>query len=98
MEDLNAATLDDVKDWFETYYGPTNAVIAIAGDIDVETAKVKVEEYFGDIPGGPPLSKPKNGSQNVMNKLEKSFRTMFRKQEYIKFGMFQKMELLKLRL
>ena len=59
MEDLNAATLDDVKDWFETYYGPTNALIAIAGDIDVETAKVKVEEYFGDIPGGPPLSKPK---------------------------------------
>ena len=59
MEDLNAATLDDVKEWFETYYGPTNAVIAIAGDIDVETAKVKIEEYFGDIPGGPPLSKPK---------------------------------------
>lgn len=59
MDDLNAATLDDVKDWFETYYGPTNAVIAIAGDIDVETAKVKIEEYFGDIPGGPPLSKPK---------------------------------------
>ena len=59
MEDLNAATLDDVKDWFNTYYGPTNAVIALAGDIDLETAKLKVEEYFGDIPAGPPLSKPK---------------------------------------
>ena len=59
MEDLNAATLEDVKEWFETYYGPTNAVIALAGDIDLETAKSKVEEYFGDIPGGPPLSKPK---------------------------------------
>ena len=59
MEDLNAATLDDVKEWFETYYGPTNAVIALAGDIDLETAKIKVKEYFGDIQGGPPLTKPK---------------------------------------
>ena len=59
MDDLNAATLDDVKEWFETYYGPTNAVLALAGDIDVETAKIKVQEYFGDIPGGPPLTKPK---------------------------------------
>ena len=59
MDDLNAATLDDVKEWFETYYGPTNAVIALAGDIDLETAKRKVEEYFGDIQGGPPLTKPK---------------------------------------
>ena len=59
MEDLNAATLDDVKEWFETYYGPTNAVLALAGDIDLETAKIKVQEYFGDIQGGPPLTKPK---------------------------------------
>ena len=59
MEDLNAATLDDVKEWFETYYGPTNAVIALAGDIDLETAKIKVQEYFGDIQAGPPLTKPK---------------------------------------
>ena len=59
MEDLNAATLDDVKEWFETYYGPTNAVIALAGDIDLETAKIKVQEYFGDIQPGPPLTKPK---------------------------------------
>ena len=59
MDDLNAATLDDVKEWFESYYGPTNAVLALAGDIDVETAKIKVQEYFGDIPGGPPLTKPK---------------------------------------
>ena len=59
MADLNAATLDDVKEWFETYYGPTNAVIALAGDIDLETAKIKVQEYFGDIQAGPPLTKPK---------------------------------------
>ena len=59
MADLNAATLDDVKEWFETYYGPTNAVIALAGDIDLETAKIKAQEYFGDIQPGPPLTKPK---------------------------------------
>jgi zinc protease len=57
MEDLNAATLDDVKTWFETYYGPNNATLVLAGDIDVATAKDKVQRYFGDIPPGPPLTK-----------------------------------------
>jgi zinc protease len=56
MEDLNAASLDDVKEWFRTYYGPSNATIAIAGDIDPETARAKVEKYFGDIPSGPPVA------------------------------------------
>ena len=56
MEDLNAASLDDVKEWFSTYYGAANAVIAIAGDIDAETAKAKVEKFFGDIPAGPPVT------------------------------------------
>ncbi len=57
MEDLDAASLDDVKEWFKTYYGPNNAVLAIAGDIDPATVKTKVEEYFGDIPPGPPIAK-----------------------------------------
>jgi zinc protease len=56
MEDLNAATLEDVRQWFQTYYGPNNATLVLAGDIDVETAKAKVERYFGDIPPGPPLT------------------------------------------
>ena len=58
MEDLEAATVDDVKDWFATYYGPDNAVLAIAGDVDTDIAIAKVEKYFGDIPPGPPLTKP----------------------------------------
>ncbi|MGI0117514.1 M16 family metallopeptidase [Zooshikella sp. RANM57] len=58
MEDLNAASLDDVKTWFKRYYGPSNAVLVLAGDIDVATAKAKVSQYFGDIPAGPPLVKP----------------------------------------
>jgi zinc protease len=56
MEDLNAASLDDVKRWFQTYYGPNNATLVLAGDIDVETARQKVTHYFGDIPPGPPLT------------------------------------------
>ncbi|MCW5978726.1 MAG: insulinase family protein [Bryobacteraceae bacterium] len=55
MEDLNAASLEDVHEWFRTYYGPSNAVIVIAGDIDAETARQKVEKYFGAIPPGPPI-------------------------------------------
>ncbi len=59
MNDLNAATLDDVKDWFRGWYGPNNAVLVLAGDIDVATAKEKVAKYFGDIPAGPTLAQPK---------------------------------------
>ncbi len=58
MADLEAATLEDVKDWFATYYGPDNAVLVIAGDVDTDEAIAKVEKYFGDIPPGPPLTRP----------------------------------------
>ncbi|PYU09123.1 MAG: peptidase M16, partial [Acidobacteria bacterium] len=51
----NAASMDDVKEWFKTYYGPSNVVICLAGDIDFKTAKEKVEKYFGNIPPGPPV-------------------------------------------
>jgi zinc protease len=57
MEDLDAAKLDDVKDWFKTYYGPANAVVVVAGDVEAQTAKQKVEKYFGDIPAGPPVAR-----------------------------------------
>ena len=57
MADLDAAKLDDVKGWFQTYYGPSNAVLVIAGDVDAKTAKEKVERYFGDIPAGPPVAR-----------------------------------------
>ena len=57
MEDLSAASLDDVKGWFASYYGAANAIIVLAGDIDPETARQKVERYFGDIPAGPPVTK-----------------------------------------
>lgn len=57
MEDLNAASIDDVKEWFESYYGPNNAVVAIAGDITPKEAHEKVLKYFGDIPAGPTIER-----------------------------------------
>ncbi len=56
MEDLDSATLDDVKEWFKTYYTPSNAVVVVAGDISVACAREKVRRYFNDIPPGPPVA------------------------------------------
>jgi len=56
MADLDAASMKDVQEWFKTYYGPSNVVLVLAGDIDPRTAKEKVEKYFGDIPSGPPVA------------------------------------------
>ena len=58
MTDLNAASLEDVKNWFRTWYGPNNAVLVLAGDIDLATAKSKVAQYFGDIPASPTMAQP----------------------------------------
>ena len=55
MDDLNAATLDDIRNWYRTYYGPNNAVLSLAGDITPERALALVNKYFGAIPPGPPL-------------------------------------------
>jgi zinc protease len=57
MEDLNAATLEDVHEWFDTYYGPNNAVLVVAGDVDAEHVRDRVEHYFGSIPPGPPVNR-----------------------------------------
>lgn len=59
MNDLNAASLADVKTWFKTWYGPNNAVLVLAGDIDLATAKAKAAKYFGDIPATPSMAQPK---------------------------------------
>jgi zinc protease len=56
MADLDAASMKDVQEWFKTYYGPSNVVLVIAGDIDVKTAREKVAKYYGDIPSGPPVA------------------------------------------
>ncbi len=56
MEDLDSASLDDVREWFKTYYTPSNAVLVIAGDITPREAHEKVQQYFGDIASGPPVA------------------------------------------
>jgi zinc protease len=57
MEDLNAASLEDVGLWFQNYYGPNNATLVLAGDVDIETAKDTVQRHFGHIPPGPPIAR-----------------------------------------
>jgi len=58
--DLSAAALEDVKDFFRTYYTPSNASLCIAGDFKPEEAKKWVEMYFVDIPPGPPVDRITN--------------------------------------
>ena len=64
MEDVSAASLDDIAQFFATYYTPDNAVLSIAGDFDSKEALALIREYFGPIPKGkgkpplPPMSLP----------------------------------------
>lgn len=58
LPDLQAATLDDVKEFYEQYYGAGNATLVIAGDIDPVETKKKVEQWFGEIRKGPEVEKP----------------------------------------
>jgi len=55
MEDLDAATLEDVERFFRTYYVPNNAVLTIAGDVEPADAVAAVRRYFGEIPPGSPV-------------------------------------------
>lgn len=55
MEDLSAASFEDVTNFFSRYYGPNNASLAIAGDIDPVEVRAKVEHWFSDVPAGPPV-------------------------------------------
>jgi zinc protease len=57
MEDLNAASLDDVKEWFRQYYGAANAVLVVAGDVNPKEVYEKVKKYFGHIAPGPTLAR-----------------------------------------
>lgn len=60
MDDLSAASLDDVKNFFRTYYAPNNATLTIAGDFNPVNAKALVRKYFGAIPRGPAMpARPK---------------------------------------
>jgi predicted Zn-dependent peptidase len=64
MEDLDATSLDDVRDFFRTFYAPNNAVLTLCGDFDRDTARSLIERYFGPIPRGPGLP-PLPGTPDV---------------------------------
>ena len=55
MEDLFNATVVDVKEFHSTFYGPNNATLVVAGDINIEDVKALVKKYFEEIPGGEPM-------------------------------------------
>ncbi len=55
MEDLDAASLEDVKAFFQTYYAPNNAVLSVVGDVDTDAVRASVERYFGAIPPNPSI-------------------------------------------
>jgi zinc protease len=59
MADLSAATVEDVKQFFRLYYAPNNATLVIVGDFDPAQAKAWIAKYFGDIPRGKPITRPK---------------------------------------
>ncbi len=55
MEDLDAASLEDVSAFFRTYYAPNNAVLSVVGDVDTDAVRASVERYFGGIPANPSI-------------------------------------------
>ncbi|MEO6333581.1 MAG: pitrilysin family protein [Pyrinomonadaceae bacterium] len=71
MEDLQAATLDDVKNFFRRYYVPNNTVLVLSGDFNEKQARGWVEKYFGPIAKGSEITRP----NNPMPKLDKEIRT-----------------------
>lgn len=58
MEDLSAASENDVKDFFRLYYAPNNATLAVVGDFDPAQAKAWITKYFSDLPQGKPVQRP----------------------------------------
>ena len=74
MEDLNAASLDDVKTWFKSYYGAANTVLVLAGDLTTEQGKTLAQKYFGDIASGPEV---KRMTSWVPSRINDTIETMY---------------------
>ncbi|WP_210401682.1 pitrilysin family protein [Lacimicrobium sp. SS2-24] len=76
LEDLDAATLEDVQSFFDQYYSPNNAVVVVAGDVDVEQTRAQIEKYFGDIPSAeltkqPDLTELRQEKERKFNRYDK---------------------------
>jgi predicted Zn-dependent peptidase len=76
LAELDAATLDDVKKFFNDFYAPNNAVLVVAGDIDTKQTLGWVKKYFGDIPAAasipkPDISEPKQTAEKRLEKVDR---------------------------
>jgi zinc protease len=74
QEDLDAATLEDVKAFFRRFYSPSNASLAIAGDLDKQQALELVQRYFSNLPPGPPLSRTGRFDSDLAGRVELEMR------------------------
>jgi predicted Zn-dependent peptidase len=70
MKDLDAATLEDVKAYNQKYYVPNNAVLVVAGDIDIPETKKLVKDYFGPIPRGPEIERDYSEETPITTEIE----------------------------
>ncbi len=75
LKDLDAANLEDVKDFFSKYYAPNNAALVLVGDFDSATARAWIEKYFGNIPAAqvpakPDLSEPRQEKEKRAEKVD----------------------------
>jgi zinc protease len=73
LEDLSAASMDDVKGFFRTYYVPNNASLVISGDFDEKQARGWVEKYFGPIPAGGEIKRPKNPMPRIEGEVRRTY-------------------------
>ena len=74
QEDLDAASLEDIKDFFQRYYAPSNASLSIAGDIDRERTLELVNRYFGELPPGPPVRRVGRFDSGLTGRVELELR------------------------
>jgi zinc protease len=73
MEDLSAASLDDVKSFFRQYYVPNNAVLVLSGDFDEKQARAWIEKYFGPIAKGSDINRPNMPEPKLNGEIRKSY-------------------------
>lgn len=73
MEDLSAASMEDVKTFFRTYYVPNNTVLVLSGDFDEKQTKGWIEKYFGPIAKGDDIKRPNNPQPKLNGEIRKTF-------------------------
>ncbi|GAA0673221.1 putative Zn-dependent peptidase [Sphingomonas insulae] len=70
MKDLDAADLADVRSWFKAHYAPNNALVVLAGDVDLATARRLMTKYFSGIPAGPRNVRPDAGPVSLTHSIK----------------------------